>query len=199
MSVVTPPGGINHVAERSNHSAPSPGAAAGSRSARGALILRLLFGVTWAIDAVLKWLPGYRHSFLSQLQGAAQGQPSWLHWWFHGWISVQSHAPALFADLTGVAETSLALVLVFGVARRAGYLVGIGYSLLVWAVGEGFGGPYTSGATDIGTGIIYALLFGALLVLAPSARGEQLSLDRSLVTRWSWWKLLAEPHAADRR
>jgi hypothetical protein len=40
-------------------------------------------------------------------------------------------------------------VLLLGVARRAGYAVGIVYSLLVWGVGEGFGGPYTSGATDI--------------------------------------------------
>ena len=168
-------------------------------ASRGALVVRLLFGVTWSIDAVLKWLPGYRNSFLSQLQAAAQGQPSWLHWWFHGWISVQSHAPALFADLTGLAETSIALVLLLGVARRAGYLVGIVYSLLVWSVGEGFGGPYVSGSTDVGTGIILAILFAALFVFAPSARREPLSLDRSLVRRWSWWRQLAEPHAADRR
>ena len=180
----------------------SPAAASptqiGAGPRRGVLAVRLLFGVVWAIDAVLKWLPGYRHSFLSQLQGASQGQPGFLHPWFHFWIGLQSHAPALFADLTGVAETSLALVLLFGVARRAGYTVGIVYSLLVWAVGEGFGGPYSSGATDIGAGIIYAILFATLLVFAPSARREPLSLDRRLVTRFAWWRQLAEPHAADR-
>jgi nitrite reductase (NO-forming) len=165
---------------------------------RGALTVRLLFGVAWAIDAVLKWLPGYRHSYLTQLKATAEGQPSWLHWWFHLWITLQSHAPSLFATLTGLAETSLALVLLLGVARRAGYAFGILYTLLVWSVGEGFGGPYTSGATDIGTGIMLALLFGAMLVLAPPARLESLSLDRSLVTRWSWWKYVAEPHRADR-
>ena len=165
---------------------------------RSALVVRLLFGVVWAIDAVLKWLPGYRHSFLSQLQGAASGQPSWLHGWFHFWIALQSHAPSVFADLTGLAETSLAIVLLFGVARRAGYTMGVVYSLLVWSVGEGFGGPYTSGATDIGTGIIYALLFGAMLAFAPSADRERLSLDRLLVRRWAWWSQLGEPHASDR-
>jgi thiosulfate dehydrogenase [quinone] large subunit len=168
-------------------------------ASQGALAVRLLFGITWAIDAVLKWLPGYRHTFLSQLKEAAQGQPSWLHWWFHGWISVQSHAPSLFADLTGLAETALALVLLLGVARRAGYLFGIVYTLLVWSVGEGFGGPYGSGSTDVGTGIILAILFAALYVTAPSAAHERLSLDRKLVKRWAWWRLLAEPHAADRR
>jgi len=82
--------------------------------------VRLLFGLIWAIDAVLKWLPGYRHDYLSNLKSVAQGQPSWLHGWFHFWISLQSHAPTLFAVLTGVMETCLALVLVLGVARRAG-------------------------------------------------------------------------------
>jgi uncharacterized membrane protein YphA (DoxX/SURF4 family) len=160
--------------------------------------VRLLFGLIWAIDAVLKWLPGYRHDYLSNLQTVAQGQPSWLHGWFHFWIRLQSHAPTLFATLTGLTETALALVLLLGVARRAGYAVGVVYSLLVWAVGEGFGGPYVSGSTDIGAGIIYALLFVTLLTFAPPARRERLSLDRVLIDRWPWWRIVAEPHAVDR-
>lgn len=160
--------------------------------------VRLLFGVIWTIDAVLKWLPGYRHSYLDNLKTAAQGQPSWLHGWFHFWINFQSGAPTLFAVLTGLMETTLAFVLVFGIARRAGYLVGMIYTILVWAVGEGFGGPYVSGSTDVGTGIVYTMLFAALFVFAPPARRERLSLDRILVKRWGWWRSLAEPHAVDR-
>ena len=118
----------------------------------GATSLRLAFGIVFAINAVLKWLPGYRDSYLSQLKDVAQGQPSWLHGWFHFWVTLQSGAPSFWADLTGVTETALALVLLLGVARRPGYLVGAGYMLLVWAVGEGFGGPYVSGSTDVGTG-----------------------------------------------
>ena len=76
-------------------------AAATDTPRRGALTVRLLFGVAWAIDATLKWLPGYRHTYLAQLQATAQGQPSWLHWWVHFWITLQSHAPSLFATLTG--------------------------------------------------------------------------------------------------
>jgi uncharacterized membrane protein YphA (DoxX/SURF4 family) len=160
--------------------------------------VRLLFGVIWAIDAVLKWLPGYRHSYLGNLKAAAQGQPSWLHGWFNFWIRLQSHSPALFATLTGLAETTLAIVLILGVARRAGYAFGAVYALLVWAVGEGFGGPYATGATDIGTGIVYTMLFLALLAFAPPARRERLSLDQVLVARWQWWRVVAEPHAVDR-
>lgn len=133
------------------------------------------------------------------MQGAASGQPVFLHGWFHFWIALQSHTPALFATLTGLAETSLAIVLLFGVARRAGYTMGILYSLLVWSLGQGFGGPSTSGASDIGTGIIFALLFGAMLTFAPAAEREPLSLDRSLIRRWAWCEHLANPPASDRR
>ena len=117
-------------------------------------VIRLVFGVIWAIDAYLKWQPGYRDTYISNLKQTAQGQPSFLHGWFHFWITLQSGAPSLFATLTGVTETFLALVLLLGVARRLGYTVGAVYMLMVWAVGEGFGGPYVAGSTDVGTGIV---------------------------------------------
>jgi thiosulfate dehydrogenase (quinone) large subunit len=160
--------------------------------------VRVLFGLIFGIDAVLKWLPGYRKTYLGALKSAAASQPAWLHGWFHFWINLQSKSPMLFATLTGLAETGLALVLVLGVARRAGYAFGVVYSLLVWGVGEGFGGPYASGSTDVGTAIVYALLFVTLLAFAPPARRERLSLDRILIGRWSQWRFLAEPHAVDR-
>jgi thiosulfate dehydrogenase (quinone) large subunit len=199
---------MSTIPEQRRSTAPSPRAQDGPAPDRPGLptpsagwtgtVVRLLFGTIWAIDAVLKWLPGYRHSYIDNLKTAAQGQPRFLHGWFHFWINLQSGAPTLFADLTGVTETALALVLLLGVARRAGYTVGAVYALMVWAVGEGFGGPYASGATDIGTGIIYTMLFVTLLVFSPPARRERLSLDRALERRWNWWRLVAEPHAVDR-
>ena len=161
-------------------------------------IFRLAFGVIWGIDAYLKWQPGFRHTYIANLKMIAQGQPSFLHGWFHFWITVQSSAPLVFATLVGVLESSLCLVLLLGVARRVGYTVGAFYALFLWAVGEGFGGPYMSGSTDIGTGIIYTMLFIALLVFAPPARRERFSLDRVLERRLGWWRLVSEPHAVDR-
>jgi hypothetical protein len=71
----------------------------------------------------------------------------------------------------------------------ASYAVGAVYALLVWAVGEGFDGPYQSGATDIGTGIVYTMLFLTLLVFSPPARRERRSLDEWPVTRRSGGRL----------
>ena len=160
--------------------------------------VRLLFGVIFGIDATFKWLPGYRDTYIGNMKSLAAAEPSWLHGWFHFWISLESTAPAAFATLVGLTETSLALVLLLGVARRAGYTAGLMYTLILWGVGEGFGGPYSFGATDVGTGIIYALLFVALLTFAPPARRERLSVDRFLESRLPWWRFVAEPHAVDR-
>jgi uncharacterized membrane protein YphA (DoxX/SURF4 family) len=154
--------------------------------------------VVFGIDAAMKWLPGYRDSYIDHLKTAASGQPSWLHGWFDFWITLQSSVPAFFWLCTAVTETALALVLLLGIGRRVGYTVGAFYMLLVWGVGEGFGGPYASGATDLGTGIVYTLLFVTLLTFAPPARRDRLSLDRVLIARWPWWRVLAEPHAVDR-
>ena len=161
--------------------------------------MRIAFGIVLAIDAVLKWLPGFRSTYVSQLKQAAQGQPAFLHGWFHFWISLSEKVPNLFVDLAAVTETALAAVLLLGIARRVGYLGGAAYMLMVWAVGEGFGHPYSSGATDIGTGIIYTLLFLTLYFHAAPARDDRLSLDRRLVGRFRWWRLLAETHADERR
>ena len=163
-----------------------------------AATIRLIFGVILGIDAFFKWLPAFRNTYTSQLKSVAHGQPAWLHGWFHFWISLQSAAPTVFAVLTAIAETGLALCVLLGAARRLGYTVGAVYMLLIWAIGEGFGGPYTAGSTDIGAGIVYSLLFITLLALTPPARHDPLSLDPILASRWNWWRLIAEPHATHR-
>lgn len=42
--------------------------------------------------------------------------------------------------------------------------VSVVFALLIWSVGEAFGGPYVAGSTDIGAGIIYALVAAGLLI-----------------------------------
>lgn len=55
-----------------------------------------------------------------------------------------------------------------------------------------------AGSTDVGTGIVYALLFITLLAFVPPARRERLSLDKMLAPAWPWWRFAAEPRAIDR-
>jgi nitrite reductase (NO-forming) len=157
----------------------------GAPNVRRHWMVRLGFGLIWGIDATLKWLPGFRDNYLTMIRSTAQGQPSWLLPFFHFWARAVQPAPGLFAILTALAETAICLSLLLGIAQRAGFIFGAVFGVLIWAVGEGFGGPYMSGATDIGCAIMYSVLFIALLLAVPrSIRATAPSLDSGMVVRW---------------
>src|SRR5260370_9422424 len=128
--------------------------------------LRVGFGIIWLIDAVLKWLPGFRSGYMATIMGQAQGQPGWLQPWFNFWINLQHPRATFFAYLVAVVETLIAVALITGFARKLTYIAAAGFSVLIWATAEGFGGPYTSGSAHIATAIIYAVVFAGLLALS---------------------------------
>ena len=154
--------------------------------------LRISFGIIWLIDAVLKWLPGFRTDYMGAIMGEAQGQPGWLKPWFDFWIRFQHPYAMPLAYLVAVAETLIALALIAGFARKITYISAIVFSLLIWATAEGFGGPYTSGAADIGTAIIYAVVFAALLALSYYAGPSRYSADYYIEKKVSWWWKVSE-------
>jgi uncharacterized membrane protein YphA (DoxX/SURF4 family) len=154
--------------------------------------LRITFGVIWLIDAVLKWLPGFKSGYVAMIKMAAQGQPGWLHPWFSFWMNVQDPHGALFAYGAAVLETLIAVALIFGIARKFTYIAGAVFSVLIWSIAEGMGGPYGSGSTDIGTSIIYALVFVCLLTLAAYTGTDRYSVDYYLEQKISWWHKIAE-------
>jgi hypothetical protein len=41
-------------------------------------VVRIIFGVFWAIDGALKFDPGFVNTFPNMIKDAASGQPSWL-------------------------------------------------------------------------------------------------------------------------
>ena len=154
--------------------------------------LRITFGVIWLVDAVLKWLPGFRASYMDTIMGEAQGQPGWLKPWFDFWIRFQHPNAMAMAWLVAVIETLIAVALIAGFARKITYISAIVFSLLIWATAEGFGGPYTSGASDIGTAIIYAVVFAGLLALSYYSGPSRYTADYYLEQKYSWWWTLAE-------
>jgi uncharacterized membrane protein YphA (DoxX/SURF4 family) len=86
--------------------------------------------------------------------------------------------PHFFAYLTAATETALAVFLIFGFLTNLTCIVGILWSLAIWAIPEGFGGPYKPGdSTDVGTALLYALMFAVLLAIAA---GRYYAVDRAL-------------------
>jgi uncharacterized membrane protein YphA (DoxX/SURF4 family) len=154
--------------------------------------LRIGFGLIWAVDAGLKWLPGFRNSFGQTLTGLAGGEPGWLKPWFDLWGGMGHTEALLLAYLVALTETYIALAVISGFARKLTYIAAACYSLMIWAIPEAFGGPYTSGATDIGTGIIYTVVFIGLLILSAHTGPDRHSVDYHLERRIPWWWRVAE-------
>jgi uncharacterized membrane protein YphA (DoxX/SURF4 family) len=160
--------------------------------------LRVGFGVIWLVDAALKWLPGFRSGYMDTIMGQAQGQPGWLKPWFDFWINLQHPRALFFAYLVASVETLIAVALIAGFARKLTYGAAIVFSVLIWATAEGFGGPYTSGSADIGTAVIYAVVFAALLLFSYYLGPSRLSADYYLESKISWWHWIAEVGHHDR-
>jgi uncharacterized membrane protein YphA (DoxX/SURF4 family) len=120
-------------------------------------VVRIIFGVFWAIDGALKFDPGFVDAFPNMIKDAASGQPSWLVGWFSFWASITSSNPAFYVYSVGILEVTLAFCLIFGFVRKLSYIVSLTLGLIIWSVPEGFGGPYGPSSSDIGTGIVYAL------------------------------------------
>ncbi len=156
-------------------------------------LLRIAFGVIWLINAIFKWQPEFRTTFLDQATGAAQGQPDWLSGWFTFWTHILSLNPEGFAIVIAIIETLVALALIFGFARRSTYLLAAVFSLMIWAIPEGFGGPYTPGSTDVGAGIIYAVVFLSLYGLDRLASTSRWTLDNYITKKLTWWAVIANP------
>lgn len=146
---------------------PRGGAAADTASAPESALwqtARIAFGLLWAFDAALKWLPAFMFHFSSQITGVIPGQPQWVADWLHIVAEIINVVgPVLVAVVVGLVETAIALGLL--TKRMMGVVlpVGIVYSLSVWSTAEAFGGPYTAA----GTGVRGNVLGNVLIYLIP--------------------------------
>lgn len=157
-------------------------------------LTRIAFGLVWVFDAYFKWQPAFANNFVSYLQETFSGQPAIIQSWLNLWINFVSINPTLFARLVALGETSIAIGLLLGLFSNLTYAIGTLLSIVIWAVPEGFGGPYTPGATDIGTGIIYVFGFLGLFLLSA---GQYYGLDKALRTRLGRWKFLSSGSVDD--
>jgi uncharacterized membrane protein YphA (DoxX/SURF4 family) len=125
-------------------------------------VLRIIFGGVWLIDAAFKWSPSFLNNFTDYLNQGAEGQSGAVQVWINFWIHTVSVDPHFFGIIVAIAETAIALGLLFGLFTRVAIIGGIAMAFVIWSTAEGFGGPYVAGSTDIGAAIIYIIVFVAL-------------------------------------
>lgn len=155
--------------------------------------VRIAFGLIWLADVYFKWQPSFLNGLLGIMHDGAMGQPSWLMPWFTFNRAIIAVQPTLWAYGIAVVETGLALALLLGFARKVTYIGGAVWSILIWATAEGLGRTRPGEiATDIGTAIIYSVVFLALLAADQCSRTRPCSLDVVIERRLPWWRRVAE-------
>jgi uncharacterized membrane protein YphA (DoxX/SURF4 family) len=154
--------------------------------------VRAAFGIIMAIDAYLKWQPTFAAHYVGYLQNATKGQPPWLAPWFNFWLRMVIQHTSFFVLATRLIETAIAIGLLLGLARRITYIAGALFSLLIWSTAEGFGGPYTAGATNLGPALVYALVFIAAALFERLLGSNPYSLDYYIGRRFPKWGTLVE-------
>lgn len=157
-------------------------------------VLRLLLGVAWLVDGVLKFTSGFVDDFLASVQTSQSNAPGWLQGWFTFWANQASANASSIVYTVGTLEIVLGVALLLGFMRKLAYIGGVALSLLIWAVPEGFGGPYQtgSGGTDVGTGVIYAVAFLGLILINATYGPSRFSVDAVIERRVPAWARLAE-------
>jgi uncharacterized membrane protein YphA (DoxX/SURF4 family) len=153
-------------------------------------LFRVLFGAVWLFAGYFKFVPGFAANF-SVPDGSTQ--PVWLHGWFGWWAGIVNPNPAPWVYLVGSLEVLVGLALIFGFMRKIAYSGAGLLALFIWAVPEGFGGPYGGGTnTDIGTGFVYAMLSVSLLIINGAYGPSRFSLDYYIERYWPKWARIAE-------
>lgn len=128
-------------------------------------IASLSFGLLWAFDALLKWLPAFLFHFQSQITGVIPGQPAWVADWLHLVAAMITFiGPVVFASVVALIETVIAAGLLTRRLLWAVIPLGMAYSLAVWVTAEAFGGPYGLSGTGVrgnflGNVVIYLIPF----------------------------------------
>ena len=157
--------------------------------ARLIAIMRIAFGLAWAVAAWLKWQQGFISGFMGQVTGAREGQPMMIHNWINMWASMISTNPYFFAYLVASLETTLAVLFIFGIFTNLACIMSILHSFGIWTVAEGFGGPLQLGkSTDIGPAIMYTIISGLLLAISA---GRYYAVDQWLTPRLGRFGFLA--------
>jgi nitrite reductase (NO-forming) len=165
---------------------------AAARLIVAAAAVRAAFGILMAIDAWLKWQPAFAAHYVGYLQNASNAQPHYLQPWFHLWLRLVVAHTGFFVTATRLIETAVATGLLLGLGRRITYMAGALFSLLIWSTAGGFGGPYTSGATNVGPALVYALIFIAAALFEHLLGSNPYSLDYYIERCYPKWASLVE-------
>jgi len=152
--------------------------------------IRIFLGIVWLIDGYLKFSPRLVDSFPTLLGVPVMANRLGFNPGSTFWSSVTASNAALFVlrdwcvgDRSWPSPSP-------GFHAQDCLLWGNNFSLFIWAIPEGFGGPYGPSSTDIGTGIIYSFVFLSLIIIKHHLWSSKYSLDFLVERKYRFWKRL---------
>ena len=152
-------------------------------------VLRIVFGVVWAIDAALKWRPDFLHGrvFAHQFGIHDQITTPVIRQWIDLWQYIAAVAPTGMGVGTAIVETLIAVSLLTGTLLNVVYVGSAVYSFGIWSAAEAFGLPWSAaGATDIGPSIGYIIAALALLAAPGNAMWSADRVLRPRLGKYGW-------------
>jgi cytochrome oxidase Cu insertion factor (SCO1/SenC/PrrC family) len=170
------------VAARDRH----PAAAAAPRPAppepSWRRVLRIGFGVLWLFDGLLQAQPAMAVGMPSQvIEPTAASSPHWVQDLVNWGGTTWSYHPVEAGAAAVWIQVGIGLWLLFaarGPLSRLAGLASVGWGLVVWVLGESFGGIFAPGLswlTGAPGGVLYYCVAGALIALpARAARSPRL-------------------------
>jgi nitrite reductase (NO-forming) len=157
-----------------------------------ARFMEIIFGVIWILDGSFLLQKNFVTIFTNIILTTGQNQPAFLAGWFSFWSGIILPNAYTFMYMIAFLEFMLAVSLILGLGRKIGYAGGFILSILLWAIPEGFGGPYNSGVAEIGTGIIYAIVFIFLAITSSIHGRNKYTADYYIEKKADKWKYIAE-------
>ena len=159
-----------------------PGAVVTSAEPPARRFLRVGFGLLWLLDGLLQMQASMPLGMPEGVVKPAElGSPGWIHRLVVAGTTVWTNHPVEVAAAVVWTQIGIGLALVLaprGRWSRAAGLVSVGWGLVVWVVGEAFGGTFSHGqswAFGLPGAVLFYAVAGGLLALPESAwRGRRL-------------------------
>ena len=126
--------------------------------------LQLAIGILWLLDGIFQLQPKmFTAAFANNvILPAASGQPTFVSLPIHWFVSLFLLNPTLFNSLVVVAQLSIGVLILNKKTVKIGLITSVFWGLLVWIIGEGYGGIFSGQFSLLmgapGAAIIYSLL-----------------------------------------
>jgi len=154
---------------------------AGVNEPRNRTYLRFAFGAIWLIDGILQFQPSMPLGLANNVVAPMElGTPHWLHALMDASIGIWNAHPIALAVGAAWIQVGIGILLLVSNGRvgRLAAAVSVGWAGLIWLVGNGAGGVFSSSSSILfgwpGATLFYVVA-GVWLALSPRVFPEKFS------------------------